>query len=235
MGKRIITQRRGKGSLTYRSASHRYHHKSGYPTSDEKLVGTVIELMRDPARTAPTAVIKFNNNVISPIPAPLNLREGDKVVYNSNEYSNLSILKLKEIPDGTMIYNVEGDPGDGGKFCRAGGTAAHLISKTKDYILVKLPSKKERKFNPECKAIIGSISSGGKYEKPLMKAGKRHHIMRARNKLYPKTSGVAMNAVDHPFGSGRGRHVGKSKIPKKNAPPGRNVGLIRSRRTGKKK
>ena len=56
-----------------------------------------------------------------------------------------------------------------------------------------------------------------------------------KNKLYPKTSGVAMNAVDHPFGSGRGRHVGKPKTPPRNAPPGRNIGLIRARRTGRKR
>ena len=69
----------------------------------------------------------------------------------------------------------------------------------------------------------------------MLKAGKHYHAMKARNKLYPVTSGVAMNAVDHPFGSGRGRHVGKPKTPPKNAPPGRNVGLIRARRTGRKR
>jgi len=59
--------------------------------------------------------------------------------------------------------------------------------------------------------------------------------MRAKGKLYPRTSGVAMNAVDHPFGSGRGRHIGKPKTAPRHAPPGRNVGLIKARRTGKKK
>jgi large subunit ribosomal protein L2 len=59
--------------------------------------------------------------------------------------------------------------------------------------------------------------------------------MKAHNKLYPITSGVAMNAVDHPFGSGRGRHVGKPKTAPKNAPPGRNVGMIGARRTGRKR
>jgi len=59
--------------------------------------------------------------------------------------------------------------------------------------------------------------------------------MKAKNKLYQRVSGVAMNAVDHPFGSGRGRHIGKSKVAPRNAPPGRNVGLIRARRTGRKR
>ena len=57
--------------------------------------------------------------------------------------------------------------------------------------------------------------------------------MHARGKLYPRTSGVAMNAVDHPFGSGRGRHIGKAKTPPRGAPAGRNVGSIRARRTGR--
>ena len=64
--------------------------------------------------------------------------------------------------------------------------------------------------------MAGQVSDdergGGRKEKPLVKAGKAWHLMHAKGKLYPKTSGVAMNAVDHPFGSGRGRHVGKSKI-----------------------
>jgi len=66
-----------------------------------------------------------------------------------------------------------------------------------------------------------------------MKAGKKMHAMRARNKLYPRTSGVAMNAVDHPFGSGRGRHAGKPKTAPRYASPGRNVGLLHARKTGR--
>ena len=236
MGKRIITQRRGKGSLTYRAPSHKFHYDLTYPKSEEKLTGNVIKLIRDPARTAPTALIKFNDNTIIPIPAPLNIREGDLVSYNHvNENAKLKILKLKDISEGTQIYNIEGIPGDGGKFCRAGGGTSSVILKTDEYISVKLPSKKERKFSPDCKATIGIIAASGRKEKPILKAGKRYHMMKARNKLYPKTSGVAMNAVDHPFGSGRGRHVGKTKIPKKNAPPGRNVGLIRASRTGRRR
>lgn len=235
MGKRIITQRRGKGSLTYRSPGHRFSNPFSYPKTEEKLIGVVKEIIKEPSHSAPTALVKFDNVIMS-VPAKLNLRENDVVSYNDNNGNAvLKILKLKDIPEGTEIYNIESTPGDGGKFCRAGGVAASILFKSKDYILVKLPSRKERKFNPDCKAALGVIAAGGKREKPILKAGKRHHMMRAKNKLYPKTSGVAMNAVDHPFGSGRGRHVGKSKIPKKNAPPGRNVGLLKAKRTGHKR
>ncbi|MEK6835052.1 MAG: 50S ribosomal protein L2 [Nanoarchaeota archaeon] len=236
MGKRIVTQRRGKGSPRYRAPSHNFHYNIDYPKTNERLNGEVIEIVKDPARTAPTAVIQFNDKTKIALPAPLGIREGDKVNYNSNEaLGPLTILPLSQIPEGTQIYNIESNPGDGGKFCRSSGTSAKIVSKIGDYILVRLPSKKEKKFNPACRATIGVISGTGRLEKPMLKAGKHHHAMKARNKLYPKTSGVAMNAVDHPFGSGRGRHVGKPKTAPKNAPPGRNVGLIRARRTGRKR
>jgi large subunit ribosomal protein L2 len=236
MGKRIITQHRGKGSPRYRAPSHNFHYKIEYPRTNEKLTGEIIEIIKDPARTAPTVLIQFNNKTKVPLPAPLNIREGDQVNYNNSEkLNNLTILPLSQIPEGTEIFNIENNPGDGGKFCRAAGTSAKIIAKYKDYVLVVLPSKKQKKFNPNCKAVIGIIAGQGRLEKPILKAGKHHHIMKARNKLYPKTSGVAMNAVDHPFGSGRGRHVGKPKTPPKNAPPGRNVGLLRAKKTGKKR
>ena len=118
---------------------------------------------------------------------------------------------------------------------RAAGTTAVVIGKTKKAVIIQFRSKKTKEFNPECRAIVGIAAGGGRLEKPILKAGKRMKMMRAKNKLYPQTSGVAMNAVDHPFGSGRGRHIGKSKVAPRHAPPGRNVGSIRSKRTGAKK
>jgi large subunit ribosomal protein L2 len=71
-------------------------------------------------------------------------------------------------------------------------------------------------------------------EKPILKAGRKFYIMKAKSKLWPRTSAVAMNKIDHPFGSGRGKRV-KSKIAKRNAAPGKKVGHLRPRRTGRKK
>ena len=134
-----------------------------------------------------------------------------------------------------MINNIELIPGDGGRFARASGTFARIVGKTEEGVMVILPSKKQVTLNPGCKATIGVISGGGRREKPFVKAGKKWHAMRARGRLYPETSAVAMNAVDHPFGSGRGRHIGKPKTPKRNAPPGRKVGQVSARRTGMKR
>ena len=97
-----------------------------------------------------------------------------------------------------------------------------------------MPSKKEKAFNKNCRAVIGVIAGSGRLEKPLIKAGKMHYISKSKGKLWPRTSAVKVNVIDHPFGSGRGKNP-KSKVAKRNAPPGRKVGLIRPRRTGKRK
>ena len=96
-----------------------------------------------------------------------------------------------------------------------------------------MPSRKEVDFNSSCRATVGIVSGGGRLEKPFIKAGNRWHAMRARGRLYPITSAVAMNAVEHPFGSGRGRHMGKPSVAPRHAPPGRKVGQVRARRTGR--
>ena len=234
MGKRIITQRRGRGTSTYKAPSHRYKYSLKYPRTEEKLKGIIKKLIHDQARNSPIATIEFENKEKINIPAPLNIREGSTIYYNSKQTPG-SISKLSDIPEGTEIYNIEKLPGSDGTFCRTAGNAAKVLMKTEAFVLVQLPSKKKKKFNPNCRAIIGIIAGSGQREKPILKAGKKHHMMRAKNKLYPKTSGVAMNAVDHPFGSGRGRHIGKPKTPPRHAPPGRNVGQIRAKRTGKKR
>src|SRR3989344_8812432 len=226
MGKRIISQRRGRGSTTYKAPSHRYRYSLKYPTQKEPLKGKVIDIVNDQARSSPLAIIDFNK-VKAIIPAPLNIKVSDEINYNNKTLTPGSISKLSDIPEGTLIYNIEKSPNSHGVFCRAAGTSARVLTKTNSYVLVQLPSKKQKKFHPECRATIGVIAGSGRLEKPILKAGKKHHMMKARNKLYPITSGVAMNAVDHPFGSGRGRHVGKPKTPPRYAPPGRNVGLIR--------
>ena len=236
MGKRLITQRRGKGSLTYKSPEHRYHYQIELPITNEKLIGNVVDLIKDPARSAPTAVVKFSNNFQMTVPAPLGVRIGDEVNYNDNSIvSPLSVLQLMNIPEGTLIYNIEHVYGDGGKYVRASGTEAKIVTKMGDKVSVLMPSKRQKLFNGNCRATIGRVAGGGRTEKPFVKAGNKMHAMRARGKLFPVTSAVAMNANEHPFGCGRGRHVGKPKNAPKHAPPGRKVGIQYSRRTGRKR
>jgi len=241
MGKRIITQRRGKGSFTYKCFSHRYKGEIKHRIYDEiektsMISGKIVDFLHCPGHSAPLAKIKYENGDEILTSAPLGLRVNDIVISGAKAPVKIgNTLPLRSIPEGTDVYNIESNPGDGGKFVKTSGVFATIIAQMGDKTIVRLPSKKQREFPADCRATIGVICGGGRLEKPFLKAGKRHWAMRARSKLYPRTSGVAMNAVDHPFGSGRGRHVGKPKTPPVGAPPGRNVGAIRARRTGRKR
>ncbi len=238
MGKRIITQRRGRGTFTYKAHSHRHKGEVKHPTSIATpiLKGTVKDIVHCRGHSAPLALVKYDGGEESYSFATDNLRVGDTIYIGpSVSLEKGNTLTLSEIPEGTLIHNIEKNPYDGGKFVRCSGDFARVISRSSDVVVVRMPSKQQKNFNPKCRATIGVIAGGGRKEKPFLKAGKRMHAMRARNKLYPQTSGVAMNAVDHPFGSGRGRHAGKPLTPPRYAPPGRNVGQIRARKTGRGK
>ena len=145
------------------------------------------------------------------------------------------MLPLKSIPEGTLIYNIESNPGDGGKFVRASGAFAKIITKTEDGIVVELPSSKRRTFLPECRAIIGVIAGSGRTEKPFLKAGTKFFAMRAKNKFWPRVSGTSMNSVSHPFGGKSSHAKGIPTQASRNAPPGRKVGKIAPKRTGRRK
>ena len=203
----------------------------------ETINGEIVEIVHDQARSAPVAIIKLSNNELFCIPAPENVRVGDFISFGAEgELKIGNVMMLSNIPEGTSIYNIEKFPNSNiTGFCRTAGSSARIVSRAKEYVVVQLPSKKQKKFDPNCRAVVGIIAGSGRLEKPIVKAGKHHHMKKARNKLYPIVSGVAMNAVDHPFGSGRGRHMGKPATPPRNAPPGRKVGLIRARRTGRKR
>jgi len=232
MGKRIIQQARGKGSFTYRVKRKAFRYKLQYPKKLEG-EGKVIKLLNSAGHTAPLAKIKYEKELFY-IPAFKGMIEGQKIRFNSKEIAQGNIQKLKDIPLKTQIYNLESRPGDGGVFIKTAGSSVLINKKVGKDVFVIMPSKKERKFNENCRAIIGVVAGAGRLDKPVIKAGKKHHIKKSKSKLWPRTSAVKVNAIDHPFGSGRGKNP-KSKIAKRNAPPGRKVGLLRPKRTGKRK
>lgn len=231
MGKRIISQARGHGSSTYRVRRKAFKYKLKFPSklSGE---GTIIKLLNSSGHSAPLAKIKSNKEIFY-IPAFKGMIEGEKISFEK-EIKEGNILKLQDIPVKTHIFCIESSPGDGGIFIKTGGSFAKVNRIKDNGVFVLFPSKKEKKFHPKCRAIIGEIAGSGRKDKPIIKAGKQHHIKKAKSKLWPRTSAVKVNAIDHPFGSGRGKNP-KSKIAKRNSPPGRKVGLLRPRRTGKKK
>ncbi len=236
MGRRIFGQRRGRGSPTFRAPSHRYKAKLDHKTPEdgEVVSGTVVDIEHDPARSAPVAAIEFEDGEQRLVLAPEGITVGEEIqVGVSAEIKPGNTLPLAEIPEGVPVCNVEAKPGDGGKFARASGVNADLITHDRNAAVVQLPSGEVKRLDPQCRATIGVVAGGGRTEKPFVKAGKKYHKLRARGTKYPRVRGVAMNAVDHPFGGGGRQHPGRPKSVSRDAPPGRKVGDISSRRTGR--
>jgi large subunit ribosomal protein L2 len=232
MGKRIISQARGKGSLTYRVKKKAFRYRVGYPINDGE--AEILKIVHSPAHSAPLLKMKIANEIFynSAFNGAI---EGNRISIGGDKFKEGNIISLKEIPVTTRIFNIERNPGDGGKMMRSAGSSA-VLNKKYDYgkIGVMLPNKKEIKLDENCRATIGIIAGDGRKQKPFVKAGRKYYKMKAKSKLWPRTSAVKMNAIDHPFGSGRAKNVG-SKTVKRNAPPGTRVGHLRPRRTGRKK
>jgi len=197
--------------------------------------GLITGFIKCRGHSSPLVKVKFANGETSFLIAGEGLKIGDKFYVSRGKTKHKShVLPLADIPVGTSVFNIEGKYGDGGKYVRSGGCFAKISAKNKDKVTITLPSKKQKIFSNACRASIGVVAGSGRKEKPFMKAGRKFHYMKARNKLYPRVSGVAMNAVDHPFGTSRSSKKGRPDIARKNAPPGAKVGKVRPRRTGKK-
>lgn len=225
-------QRRGRATSTYRVKKKAFTHKLQIPPRISG-IGEVVRILNSAAHTCPVAKILYSDGTFY-IPAFKNMYVGQKISFEDGEIKEGNILKLKDIPVNTKVYCIESKPNDGGKYIKAGGLYALINRVVGEEILVIMPSKKEKKFKGNCRAVIGVIAGAGRTDKPILKAGKQFHIKKSKSKLWPRTSAVKMNAIDHPFGSGRGKNP-KPKIAKRNAPAGARVGLIRPRQTGKRK
>ncbi|MFC7056862.1 50S ribosomal protein L2 [Halovenus salina] len=236
MGRRIRGQRRGRGTPTFRAPSHRYKAELSHRTveDDDLVSGTVVDIEHDPARSAPVAAVEFDDGDQRLVLAPEGITVGDTIqVGVSAAIEPGNTLPLAEIPEGVPVCNVEANPGDGGRFARASGVYATLLTHDRAVAVVELPSGEMKRLDPDCRATIGVVAGGGRTEKPMLKAGNKHHKAKARGMVWPRVRGVAMNAVDHPFGGGGRQHPGRPKSVSRDAPPGRKVGDISSRRTGR--
>lgn len=231
MGKRITAQKRGRGTPTFKAPSFRSKGAAKLPQKESAMV---VDLIHCQAHTAPLAQVYFDDGASGLLIASEGLAVGDELDFSSEaQVAHGNVLPLKNIPEGIAIFNIESKPFDGGKFARSSGAAARVISRSKDFVVVEFPSKKQKKFNPNCRATIGVVAGGGRVEKPFLKAGNKFYAARARNKYWPSVSASAMNAVAHPFGNKRTLRKSKAKPAPKNAPPGRKVGAIRPRKTGR--
>lgn len=232
MGKRLIQQARGKGGPKYRSPSHKYKYSVRYPT--KSVTGTIKELINDPAHTAVIARVKYEDGGKGYLIAPEGIYVNQEIEVGGDSVATGNVLQLGNIPEGTLINNIEKQLYDGGKLVRSSGTYATVISHEEDNTVVQLPSKQLKTFSSSVRATIGVVSGGGRTEKPMLKSGKRYHVYKSTSKQYKRVSGVSMNAVDHPFGGGQHDIKGRPLTVSRNASPGRKVGLIKARRTGRK-
>ena len=167
----------------------------------DDMVANVIGIEYDPNRSANIALIEYEDGEKAYILAPVGLTDGDKVI--SGDKADIkpgNCMKIENIPVGTMIHNIELNPGQGGKLVRAAGQEAQLMAKEGKYAHVRLPSGEMRLIMAVCRATIGTIGNTDHENVKLGKAGRSRHMGKR-----PEVRGSVMNPVDHPHGGGEGR------------------------------
>ncbi|OLS14718.1 MAG: 50S ribosomal protein L8e [Promethearchaeota archaeon CR_4] len=237
MGKHILVQRKGRAHKPFTILATRRRQAIKHRRLPDKktLKGKIIDLVHESARGTPLAEILYEDGVRRFELPPEGIAVGDIIEIGDKVPLKVgNTMKLRNIEDGAIVYNIELHPGDGGRFVRGSGTFATIVSRAKGQVNISLPSGEMKSFDKDCRATIGVVSGGGRLMKPLMKAGNAFYLHRAKGrKHWPRVRSNMMNAVSHPFGGGY-----KAKRPKttsRNAPPGRKVGLIAARRTGTRK
>jgi len=200
----------------------------------EKHLGDIIDLVHERGRDVPLAKVRFEDGSISFIPAVLGTKVGTKIQFGLEaDISNGNVISVQNIPDGTIVCNVEKHFGDGGSLIKSAGTNATVFSHGPDGVTIKLPSGKFSTINPKNRAMIGTLAGGGVGDRPFMRAGVKWRRFRSKGQKYPIVRGVAQAAYVHPHGGGRHQHVGQSSTVARNTPPGAKVGSIAARKTGR--
>ena len=167
----------------------------------DNMEATVIGIEYDPNRSANIALIQYEDGEKAYILAPQGLTDGDKVI--SGETADIKVgncMPIDNIPVGTLIHNIELNPGQGGKLVRTAGQSAQLMAKEGKYATLRLPSGEMRKVLAKCRATIGVIGNADHENVKIGKAGRKHHMG-----WRPEVRGSVMNPVDHPHGGGEGK------------------------------
>jgi large subunit ribosomal protein L2 len=222
--------------MQFRAATTGKLSPAKYPnyTLTEKHLGEIIDLVHERGRDVPLAKIRFEDGSISFIPAVLGTKVGSKIQFGLEaDISDGNVISVQNIPDGTIVCNVEKHFGDGGSLIKSAGTNATVFSHGPDGVTIKLPSGKFSTINPKNRAMIGTLAGGGVGDRPFMRAGVKWRRFRSKGHKYPIVRGVAQAAYVHPHGGGRHQHVGQSSTVSRNTPPGAKVGSIAARKTGR--
>ena len=192
---RITVRRQGGGNR------QKYRIIDFKRNSKDDMVATVIGIEYDPNRSANIALIEYEDGERAYILAPVGLTDGDKVV--SGQKADIkpgNCMPIENIPVGTLIHNIELNPGQGGKMVRSAGQSAQLMAKEGKYAHVRLPSGEMRLVMTRCRATIGTVGNTDHENVKLGKAGRTRHMG-----IRPTVRGSVMNPVDHPHGGGEGR------------------------------
>jgi large subunit ribosomal protein L2 len=191
-GRKTSRHRGGGAKRLYRKVDFK-RRRDGIPAK-------VAAIEYDPNRTAYIALLHYADGVKSYILAPQRLQVGATVMSGPEaEIAVGNCLPLASMPTGTVIHNVELQPGRGGQLARSAGVSIQLMAKEGDYATLRLPSGEMRLVRSECRATVGTIGNADHQNVKIGKAGRKRHMG-----VRPQTRGTAMNPVDHPHGGGEG-------------------------------
>ncbi|MDW8326875.1 MAG: 50S ribosomal protein L2 [Anaerolineales bacterium] len=198
----------GTISVRHRGGGNRRHLRLvDFKRDKLDIPARVAAIEYDPNRTARLALLFYADGEKRYIIAPLELNVGDIVIASKREVDIRpgNALRIANIPVGTMIHNIELQPGKGGQIARAAGMSAQLLGKEGDYAQVRLPSGEVRLIRQDCMATIGVVGNLDHANVKLGKAGRKRHMG-----IRPTVRGTAMSPRDHPHGGGEGRQpIGK--------------------------
>jgi len=194
----------GRITIRFRGGGHkRLYREIDFKRKILDVPAKVIALEYDPNRRARIALVEYPDKTKSYIIAPKNLHVGEELISSRGDNVEIKIgncMRLKNVPLGTMIHNIELETGKGGKIVRSAGASAQITAKEGNFAHVKLPSGEVRLIKIACCATLGQVSNADWKEIKLGKAGRSAWLGRKSN-----IRGVAMNPVDHPHGGGEGK------------------------------
>ncbi len=196
--------RNAQGKITVRhigGGNRRKYRIIDFKRAKDGIPATVKSIEYDPNRSANIALLYYADGAKAYILAPVGLKVGDKVMSGATaDIKAGNALMLKDIPVGTMVHNIEMQPGKGGQIARAAGMSAQIMARDEKYVTLKMPSGEMRYILATCKATIGQV---GNLEHEIIrigKAGKTRYLG-----IRPSVRGVVMNPCDHPHGGGEGK------------------------------
>ena len=195
----------GRRVMRYMGGGNRQHYRIiDFKRNKTGMEATVVSIEYDPNRTAFIALVQYTDGEKRYIICPQGLQVGAKVASGDSVAPEIgNALPMKSIPLGTVIHNIEMQPGQGGKLVRSAGASAQLANKEESYAVLKMPSGELRKLLINCYATVGVVSNSDHNLETAGKAGRNRW-----KGIRPRVRGVAMNPVDHPMGGGEGRASG---------------------------